>query len=82
MCTLLNNGALAHNDDFVSVSDSGKSMSDDDACLCSGCQEIVESYLDDFFTLSVQSACSFVQKNNLRLANQCPSDCYTLLLAS
>jgi len=79
---LLNDGSTLHNADFVAVSDSAKSMRDDDDRHRSVGYHGINGLLHGPFGLRVQSARRFVEKEDLGLSYQSPGDRYPLLLAA
>lgn len=83
MITLLNDLALLHNYDVVSVSDSRESMSNhngsDGAEIGS---DLVYCSLDLLFILFVKGRCGLIKEKNFRFLNESSGNGYPLLLTA
>jgi hypothetical protein len=78
MCTLLYDPALVKDVDDVGVLDCAQAMRDGDGCtaLCGG----VEGGLYDAFGCGVEGGCGFVEKQDLRVAEEGAGNGYALTL--
>ena len=72
--------AITYDKENVTVSNSAEAMSDDDRS--SPLHSSVKGLLHDLLTLLIQGRCSFIQYEDLRILNQSPCNCYSLLLAA
>ena len=82
MVTFFHDLSFLEDDNLVCVSDGREPVGNDNAGLLSSRDQIVKSFLYLVLTLCIKCACSLIQQNDFRLANQGSGDSNTLLLAT
>ena len=82
MRALLDNLALAHDNDLVGVHNCRQAMSDHDHGLLLLLQESVQSLLDLVFALGIECTSGLIEEQDARLADESTSDSDSLLLTT
>ena len=79
MLALLDDVAVADDQDQVSVANGAQAMSDDETGFA--LHQLVHGFLDEDFSTGVNRAGGFVQNQHRRARQHCPSDRQQLLFA-
>lgn len=82
MTALLKDLASLHDNDLVSITNSGQSVSNHNDGQVLLCNESVKSLLDSVLTVSIQSRCSLVKQEHSWLSDESTSNGNSLLLSS
>ena len=80
MIAVLEDLALAEDENDVSVLDGGKAMGDDDHGTAMG--SALEGGLDETLALGVEATGGFVKEQDTGIAHECAGDGYALLLSA
>ena len=79
MPALLDDVAVADDQDQIGVANSAQPVGDDEAGLA--LHQLVHGFLDEHFSAGVDRASGFVQNQHRRASQHCPGNCQQLLLA-
>lgn len=80
MFSFLDNFTIFHNSNPIAIYYCGKSVCNNYHCVRMSVYKIINSLLNQTFTLGIKGWCSFIEYQNFRLFNHTSSNCNTLLL--